>query len=71
MSSALETQIGGDHYKTMPIQPLEYMIANNIPFAEGAVIKYVSRWRSKGGVQDLEKAVHILQVLIELEQKKT
>lgn len=60
----LSTQVGGDHYKDMPIQPLEFMIANGIPFAEGSVIKYVSRWRKKNGVQDLKKARHLLDVLI-------
>ena len=64
---AIDTQIGGGHYKDMPIQPIEYCIANQIPFAEGNVIKYVSRWRKKGGVQDLKKARHMLDMLIEAE----
>lgn len=68
--SAFERQIGGSHYKTMPIQPMEFNIKNNIPFAEGSVIKYVSRWRSKGGVDDLKKARHVLDMLIELEEAK-
>jgi hypothetical protein len=66
-ATPLDEQIGGDHYKTMPIQPVEYIHANNIPFIEGCVIKYVSRWRSKGGIPDLEKARHFLDMLIELE----
>jgi Protein of unknwon function (DUF3310) len=65
--SPLDTQIGGDHYKEMAIQPVEYIHANGIPFIEGCVIKYVSRWRSKGGIPDLEKARHFLDMLIELE----
>jgi Protein of unknwon function (DUF3310) len=65
--SPLDTQIGGDHYKEMAIQPVEYIHANDIPFIEGCVIKYVSRWRSKGGIPDLEKARHFLDMLIELE----
>lgn len=64
---ALKTQVGGTHYKTMRIQPVEYIVANNIPFREGSVIKYVSRWKSKGGLADLEKAAHFLQMLIEEE----
>ncbi len=68
VASPLDVQIGGGHYKDMPIQPLEYMIANAIPFAEGAVIKYVSRWKKKGGIEDLKKARHILEVLIAHEQ---
>ena len=70
--SALDTQIGGDHYKTLSIQPLEYILANNIPYAEGNVIKYVTRWKSKHGVEDLKKARHYLDVLIEkAESNKT
>lgn len=67
--SALSTQISGDHYKSLVIQPIEYIHGNNIPFAEGSVIKYVTRWRDKGGLADLEKAKHFLELLIELEQK--
>lgn len=65
--SALDKQVSGDHYKDLKIQPIEYIHANGIPFAEGSVIKYVSRWRSKGGIKDLEKAKHFLELLIELE----
>ena len=67
--SALSTQVSGDHYKSLVIQPIEYIHANNIPFAEGSVIKYVTRWRDKGGLADLEKAKHFLELLIELERK--
>lgn len=68
-ASALAVQEGGDHYKKLAIQPIEYIHANGIPFAEGSVIKYVSRWRDKGGIKDLEKARHFLDLLIELETK--
>ena len=54
--SALDCQIGGSHYRDMAIQPFEYIHANGITFAEGSVIKYVSRWRAKNGVEDLRKA---------------
>lgn len=66
---ALDNQEGGDHYKSMPIQPAEYMMANNIPFMEGCAIKYLTRWRSKGGVEDLRKARHFIDMLIENEEK--
>lgn len=66
--SALNVQAGGDHYKKLKIQPIEYIHANSIPFAEGSVIKYVTRWRDKGGLRDLEKAKHFIELLIELEQ---
>jgi hypothetical protein len=68
--NALEKQVAGDHYKGMKIQPVEYIHANNIPFLEGNVIKYVSRWRSKNGIADLEKAKHYIELLIELESLK-
>ena len=67
--SALKEQTGGSHYKKMKIQPIEYIHANNIPFAEGSVIKYVTRWRDKNGIEDLKKARHFLDLLIELESR--
>lgn len=67
--SALAVQVSGTHYKDMPIQPIEYITRNGIGFAEGSVIKYVSRWRKKGGIDDLRKARHVLDLLIELETK--
>lgn len=63
--SALDVQVGGDHYRSMKIQPVEFVLANGIGFIEGCVIKYVSRWKSKGGVADLRKARHFLDMLIE------
>ena len=67
MNNALSRQVGGTHYKGCKIQPIEYIHANGIGFAEGTAIKYITRWRSKGGIADLEKAIHTLQLLIELE----
>lgn len=69
-TGALATQVAGDHYKGMAIQPVEFIHANGIGYFEGNVIKYVSRWRAKGGVKDLEKAKHYIDLLIELEGKK-
>ena len=66
--TALETQIGGSHYKSKAIQPVEYIHANDIGYFEGCVIKYVTRWKNKNGIQDLEKAKHYLELLIELEK---
>ena len=63
----LATQVGGAHYKALAIQPVQYIHANKIPFIEGNIIKYVSRWRNKGGTADLEKAKHFIDLLIELE----
>jgi hypothetical protein len=65
----LAVQIGGSHYKDLAIQPVEYIHKNNIPFIEGSIIKYVTRWRNKGGIQDLKKAQHFLDLLISMENK--
>lgn len=60
-------QVGGSHYKDMAIQPAEYVHRNGMGYIEGCVIKYVSRWRKKNGIEDLRKAVHFLEMLIEME----
>ena len=67
--SAFDNQVAGDHYKKMKIQPVEFIHANNIPFIEGCIIKYASRWRDKGGLRDLEKIKHFVDLLIELEAR--
>lgn len=69
--SALDTQVDGNHYKDNPIQPVEYIHANGLGFIEGSVVKYVTRWRDKNGVTDLKKARHFLDMLIELEEKRS
>jgi len=63
---ANEIQEGGRHYKQMSIQTWDYIIANGIGYMEGNVIKYVSRWKDKGGIEDLKKARHYLDKLIEV-----
>lgn len=63
--SALDTQVGGDHYKGMKIQPVAFIVANNIPYREANAIKYLCRHKNKNGLQDLEKALHYVQMLIE------
>lgn len=68
-NNPLDIQIAGDHYKKLKIQPVEYIHANKIPFMEGSAIKYLTRWRDKGGVADLEKAKHFIDLLIELESR--
>lgn len=64
-ATVLGTQVGGSHYTDCAIQPIEYIWANKLGFSEGNIIKYVTRWRSKGGVKDLEKAKHHIALLIE------
>jgi hypothetical protein len=67
--NALGKQVAGNHYKDLPIQPVQYIHANALGYFEGNVIKYVSRWRKKNGIADLEKAKHYIELLIELETR--
>lgn len=64
---ALSEQVGGDHYKDMAIQPVEFITKNGIGFIEGSIIKYICRHKSKNGKQDLLKARHFIDLLIQLE----
>lgn len=68
--SALQTQIGGDHYSKLTIQPMEYSMANGLDACQHTIIKYVTRFRDKGGLKDLEKARHVIDMLIEFESRK-
>ena len=70
LANPLQSQVGGSHYKNMKIQPVEFIHANGIPFIEGAVIKYVCRWRNKNGLDDLQKAIHFIELLMQLEKNK-
>lgn len=69
MSNALDVQVDGDHYKKLVIQPVEYCHKNGLGFCESSVIKYVSRWKSKNGIRDLEKAKHFIELLIQMESE--
>ena len=64
----MKVQIGGDHYKTMAIQPITFIQANRLGWEEGNVVKYVSRWEKKGGIEDLKKARDILDKKIAFEE---
>ena len=64
--SANAVQVGGGHYQTKAIQPWDYIVSNRLGYLEGNVVKYVSRWQEKGGRQDLEKARHYLDKLLEV-----
>ena len=65
--SALNTQVDGDHYKDMAIQPVVYIHANGMGFMEGCIVKYISRYKNKNGKQDLLKAKHLIDLILELE----
>jgi hypothetical protein len=67
----LKKQVAGDHYKTLKVQPIEFILANDLGFCEGNIIKYTCRYKQKGGVQDLKKVIHYAELLIaELEKEK-
>ena len=68
LGGANARQVGGLHYRSA-IQHWDFVIANDIPYLEAQVIKYVCRWRKKNGLADLEKAQHFLQKLIEVNKK--
>ena len=63
--SAYKKQIGGSHYKSMGMQPSEFINKNRLPFAEGAAIKYICRHAAKGKEQDIDKAIHYLEMILE------
>ena len=63
-------QVGGNHYLKYKIQPVEFIIKNNLDFCQGSVIKYVLRFKEKGGVQDLLKAKHYIELLIDSSKGK-
>jgi hypothetical protein len=67
--SAYDKQVGGSHYKKMKIQPSKFVIENELLFPEGNVIKYICRHRYKNGKEDLEKAVHFIEMIIERDYK--
>ena len=67
MSDPTNTQVAGDHYKKMAIQPIKYIHANNLSFLEGNVIKYVTRHRHKNKAADIQKAIHYLQLILHFE----
>ena len=62
-------QIGGTHYESLPIQPTDYNHHNGLGFIAGNIVKYVTRYKHKNGIEDLRKAQHYLNTLIEYEQK--
>lgn len=71
-ASPLQTQVGGAHYKDFAIQPVEFCQRNGLRYCEANAIKYVCRHRLKGsGRQDIEKAIHYLQLLLEIEYPET
>lgn len=69
--STLDTQVGGGHYKDLAIQPIEYTVKNNLSFLQGNVIKYITRYKDKNGVEDLKKVKHYVDFILEFEYEVT
>lgn len=68
--TANQKQFGGDHYKQVGIEPWDYIEANGLGFLDGTAVKYLTRWKKKGGIVDLQKAIHFIEKLIEVEKAK-
>lgn len=66
-----KNQVGGGHYKSMKIQPIEFVLANELGFCEGNIIKYTCRYKQKGGKEDLKKVIHYAELLIAQLEKDT
>lgn len=67
---ASSRQEGGKHYVSMPIQPIVFCQTNRLDYCESSAIKYICRHASKGGAEDIRKAIHCLQILLELEYQE-
>jgi hypothetical protein len=67
---ALAAQVGGNHYKDLVIQPAEYIALNNISYLAGNAIKYLTRYKKKGGAEDIKKARHYCDLVLEIEYKQ-
>ena len=70
MAKANDKQFGGSHYKTKKFQPWDYVLENQLGYLEGTAVKYITRWKDKGGLVDIQKAIHYLEKLIEYEMEK-
>ena len=62
-----DRQVGGDHYRKYAIQPVEYTVKNGLSFLAGNVVKYVTRYKDKNGAEDIRKAMHYLEMILEFE----
>jgi len=67
MDKAVDVQVGGTHYRDMKLQPIDFIMQNNLDFCTGNAIKYLCRHKAKDGKTDLQKAIHYIQILMEQE----
>ena len=65
--SALDRQVGGEHYKNLKIQPAEFAMANNLNYCQVLILRYMMRYRDKNGAEDIDKGIHAFELLRELE----
>lgn len=63
----LDIQIGGNHYKDLEIQPIEFIQKNNLDFLQGSIIKYITRHKNKNGAEDIQKAIHVCKLILEMQ----
>ena len=70
-SKAYKKQVGGNHYQSMVMQPSEFINKNKLPFAEGSAIKYICRHTAKGKEQDIHKAIHYLEMILDRDYQDT
>lgn len=70
-SDALASQVGGDHYRKLAIQPINYIHANKLDFLQGNIVKYATRHKDKGGAEDVRKIIHYARLILELEYGET
>ncbi len=67
---ATDKQVGGSHYKDCVIQPVDYIVENKLDFLEGNVVKYITRHKLKGGIEDIKKVIHYAELILELRYGK-
>ena len=67
---ASEKQVAGSHYSKLKIQPMQYCLENNLNYGQSNTIKYITRYQDKNGIEDLKKAIHCIELLIEFEEAK-
>lgn len=67
MNNPTQHQVGGDHYTKLAIQPMTYSMVNRLNALQATIIKYVTRYQDKGGIEDLRKAAHCAELLIQFE----
>jgi len=67
---ASDVQVAGNHYSKLKIQPMQYCLENNLNYGQSNTIKYITRYKDKNGIEDLKKAIHCIELLIEFEEKQ-